>query len=364
VPMLARHSVTSDGANFGVNGKYSQYPEPKPKPLGNLATPFCAPMNEDKCMTTSLWWAGRYELAGDGSQIDLPVEFGVLPLTSFGDVIKHPAHGVIGALVIGPKGSRRCTPDDVREQAADRATDISATMCDSEGNKLYRDFVMVLQDAVDAKINGDRVANLKGAEEPDDYGIKAVNYRSEPLWGRRGGDPSIDFGERNEFDYAGVLSSKEKDEVAGYFQKSRCHNGTDGLNPNSQVTYLQRCDPETPVFVATAGSEVRMRVVHPGGHTRQQAISLAGHHWNPYPWNEDSSKLLSGHEAAVKDAWVVQGAFNSVGPMMSANLLIRAGGEDQVPMDYLWRSDASFLFDGGIWGILRVLPKIEMQTEQ
>ncbi|MBK8570479.1 MAG: hypothetical protein IPN81_11320 [Nitrosomonadales bacterium] len=241
---------------------------------------------------------------------------------------------------------------------------------DSDGNKYvarYRDFVLVLQDAVDAKINGDRVANLKGAEEPDDYGIKAVNYRSEPLWGRRGGDPSIDFGERNEFDYAGVLSSK--DEPVGSTHKWRCQSGTELSNQYYRVAFLnegywQRCDPETPVFVAIAGSEVRMRVVHPGGHTRQQAISLAGHHWNPNPWNLDSSALLPGHEAAVKDSWIVQGAFNSVGPMMGANLLIRAGGEYQVPMDYLWRSNASFLFDGGIWGILRVLPKREINIDK
>lgn len=37
--------------------------------------------------------------------------------------------------------------------------------------------------------------------------------------------------------------------------------------------------------------------------------------------NQDSSALLSSHDAAVKDAWVVQGSFNSVGPMMASNLL-------------------------------------------
>jgi hypothetical protein len=31
-------------------------------------------------------------------------------------------------------------------------------------------------------------------------------------------------------------------------------------------------------------------------------------------------------------------------------------------MDYLWRSQASFVYDGGIWGILRVLPKDNLST--
>jgi hypothetical protein len=43
--------------------------------------------------------------------------------------------------------------------------------------------------------------------------------------------------------------------------------------------------------------------------------------------------------------------------MMAANLLMKAGGRAELPMDYLWRSQASFVYDGGIWGLMRVLPK-------
>ena len=373
-PMVARHSLTADGANFGLNGANRDEGN---KTLGNLVAA-CKPGQSDlSCKSgSSLWWAGRYELHEKGSkrgmQKNLPMEFGALPLTSFGDVIKHSAHGAIGALVIGPKGSNRCESDDPSERAADRGTDTSATMCMPDG-KRYRDFVLVLQDAVDAKINGDLVVNLKGAEEPDDYGIKAANYRTEPLWGRRGGDPSVAFEERNEFDYAGVLSSKvqrndgsrspasvaDADTLIASFgpdeaaKQLRCQAGIPFLSQANR----HACDPETPVFVARAGREVRLRVVHPGGHTRQQAITVHGHDWNPYPWNPDSSFLLSTHQDAVKDAWIVQGSFNSVGPLMATNLLIHAGGRSEVPMDYLWRSQASFVYDGGIWGILRVLPK-------
>lgn len=364
VPMLARYSLKADGANFGINS------DANGKDIGNLVAP--------GKISSYFWWAGKYDLKKDGTQMDLPIEFGALPLSSFGDVIKHPAHGLIGALVVGPKGSYRCNSDDARENLADKNTDLSATMCMpkvSKDNKhkvsKYRDFVVVLQDAVDAKINGDAVANLKGAEEPDDYGVKAANYRSEPLWGRRGGDPSIEFEERSEFDYAGVLSSKlqHKDAqntpataleantllasegFAGASQKLKCQ---------AEIAFLDKnnlCGPETSTFVAVAGSEVRLRVVHPGGHTRQQAFTVHGHDWNPYPWNKDSSALLSSHAASVEDAWIIQGSHNSVGPMMATNLLMQAGGRREVPMDYLWRSQASFVYDGGIWGLLRVLPK-------
>jgi hypothetical protein len=205
---------------------------------------------------------------------------------------------------------------------------------------------MVLQDAVDAKQAGWPVPNLKGAEEPDDYGGKAVNYRTEPIWGRRGGDPSIEFEERNEFDYAHVLSSKQS--------ASRCQAG---INPLPELRKLGResCDPETPIFVARAGREIRMRIVHPGGHTRQQAITLHGHHWNPFPWKDGSTEMYADSKAALENSWIVQGSYNSVGPMMTANLLTKAGGDDSIPGDYLFRSQASFVFDGGIWGLLRVV---------
>ncbi len=382
-PRVLTYGLSSDGANFGANDQDSAtsgLPEgaktsavngapvtpgatadedgaiaaqpvnqtaAKPSiPTGNLVPPCKAGdvgKEGDDCIHgSSYWYAGHYKLDAGGVQRRSPVEFGVVPLSSFGDVVKHPAHGAVGALVIGPEGSRACNAANRAERDADRRSYTSASICGKDGEHLYRDFVLVLQDAVDAKIKGDLVPNLKGAEEPDDYGIKAVNYRSEPIWARRGGDPSIDFGERNEFDYAGVLSSKLS-------PNGRCQAGIPTLPKLA-------CDPETPVFVAKAGSEVRLRVVHPGGHTRQQAFALSGHDWTPHPFTSLSARLASTHEKATRDAWTIQGAYNGIGPLMGADLLTRAGGRSNLPGDYLWRSQAAFVFDGGIWGLLRVVP--------
>ena len=415
-PMLGRYTLSGDGANIGINGLeivQAAVAKPAPAPAdgqarprsptprqpvpahpvtatlgnppdpsdgirlqGNLV-PACAKgESDDKCTGLMYWYAGDYALDVSGNQLNKPMELGAVPLSSFGDVIKHPAHGAIGALVIGPAGSKLCPSIDARERAAEQGSETSATVCYSDATgrrRHYRDFVMMLQDAVDAKIAGDRVANLKGAEEPDDYGVKAVNYRSEPLWGRRGGDPSIEFEEQGEFDYTGVLSSKiqrntaqmqtvspsQADEMlrnegfAAVSRKLRCQSGTGLLKQESRGL----CDPETPLFVARVGQEVRLRVVHPGGHTRQQAITLHGHDWNPAPWNRDSTQLLATHADSVRDAWTIQGSYNGIGPQMAANLLVNAGGRFRQPMDYLWRSQASFVYDGGIWGLLRVLPE-------
>ncbi|MBK8570480.1 MAG: hypothetical protein IPN81_11325 [Nitrosomonadales bacterium] len=88
-PMLARNSVQEDGANFGLNGNDPDN-NGKMKPLGNLVAA-CKSDSESKCAATSVWWAGRYEVNENGVQKNLPIEFGALPLVSFGDVIKHPA---------------------------------------------------------------------------------------------------------------------------------------------------------------------------------------------------------------------------------------------------------------------------------
>lgn len=398
-PMVASYALLADGANFGGNALELQRQAdadaapvvpragtarpatptaavsvlPAVSPQGNLVPP-CRPGEPDfKCRSKPMiWYAGDYQLAPDGTQRDAPIEFGAVPLVSFGDAIKHPAHGAIGALVIGPKGSSVSRSTDAHERTADRATDTSATVCTPGRSRCWRDLVLVLQDAVDAKQNGNLVPNLSGAEEPDDYGIKAVNYRSEPLWGRRGGDPSISFDERAESDFAGVTSSKvlhrqqqrsaapaEADAMLqhlGFARASRvlqCQAGIALLPQDGR----HACDPETPIFTARAGSQVRLHIVHPGGHTRQQSLTLSGHDWNPAPWNADSSALLPTHAASLRDAWTVQGSTNGTGPMMATSLLLTAGGRAALPGDYLWRSQASFVFDGGIWGLLRVVPQ-------
>jgi manganese oxidase len=342
-PQVAQYLHLADGSNVGING--AEVVDQATQPQGSLV-PACRDEIKRKsginCRRDYTWWAGDYKLDKDGNNVGQDLELGALPLRSFGDVIKHAAHGAIGALVIGPKGSEVCKSANDDEAAADKISDMSATICDANKQPLYRDFVMVLQDAVDAKKDGWRLGNLKGAEEPDDYGAKAINYRSEPLWGRRGDDPSMEFEGRQEFDYANVLSSKR--------DGTGCQAGIKPLTQSGR----ELCDPETPVFVAKKGSEVRLRVVHPGGHTRQQGITLHGHKWSPFPWTDDSSKMFATSDLATKASWTIQGTYNAIGPMMAANLSFKAGGVDELPGDYLFRSQASFVFDGGIWGLLRV----------
>jgi len=244
----------------------------------------------------------------------------------------------MGALVIGPAGSAVC--DDNRFAG----TSVSAEICvkDNAGHvqRRYVDHVLLFQDAV-AALQGDLPVNdLAHTEEPDDYGMKALNYRSEPLWARVDSDPSVGFDERNAQDYSAVLSSALIDTPAG----PRCAAGMAPL-----MALKHPCDPLTPILKARAGETLRLHLVHAGGHTRQQGIAVSGHGWNPYPWSADSRQL-----DPTQGSNIHQGVFNGFGPLMGVSLEMTAGGSSAVPMDYLIRSQASFLFDGGLWGLLRV----------
>ena len=251
-------------------------------------------------------------------------------------------HGLGGALVIGPEGSAVCAGNRFAPRQGSRRFPggVSAEICLRDGGR-YIDHVLVVQDAVNATRGGMPVENLSGAEEPDDYGVKALNYRTEPLWARRGNNPGIPFENRNEQDFAEVLSS-------GSLPGGRC---AAGMLPSARAS--TPCDPETPVFTARAGEQVRLHLVHPGGHTRQQGIAVSGHAWNPYPWSASTQSRVMDPAAP---GGVREGVLNGFGPMAGTTLAFRAGGEAGLAMDYLIRSQSSFLFDGGLWGLLRVEP--------
>jgi hypothetical protein len=341
MPRLAQHPLYADGSNIGLNGKVlARVAGPNaPAKQGSLVPPCPEDKPDDRrCRRSSFWWAGDF----GGS--DRPVELGVLPISSFGDVIKHPAHGLVGAMVVGPQGSRVCDSNRYAlggdGKPSRHPSRISAEICKADGSR-YVDHVLVMQDAVSATHGGLPVRNLSGAEEPDDYGMKAINYRTEPLWGRRFNDPSVGFSERNEADYSTVLSSATYVDAKG---QMRCKSGITPL-----LALQHPCDPETPVLEARAGEKLRVHFVHPGGHTRQQGLAVAGHGWNPYPWAGQSEIFDASRGSTIR-----QGVFNGFGPMMGVTLELTAGGRDGVARDYLIRSQASYLYDGGLWGILRV----------
>ena len=111
-------------------------------------------------------------------------------------------------------------------------------------------------------------------------------------------------------------------------------------------------DPVTPVFSATPGQEIRVRMLHPGGHPRNDTYLLHAHIWESEPYISDSQALGSN----PLSNWV--GSQAGVGPGSHFDFLPKggAGGRFRISGDYLYRTFQSFHFDGGIWGLLRVQP--------
>jgi hypothetical protein len=315
--LVAVNTYTDDGANVGFN-KDSTVP-----PGGTK---------------TYRWYAGdRYVDFYDNVTLT-PVEFGSSGLRDMGDVIKHASHGSLGALVIEPLNS---------EWKVDPYSNASANVFDGpSGQYIFREFVVLYQTDLSlqqrssdtTKWDGLRpLRNMADTDDSEDSGMKAFNYRTEPLWGRLGvpittppiGGPEDPPGTQsiNDFDLTNILSSTAANPGCG---------GACG-------------DPETPIFTAPSGSAVRFRVLDVAGHPRQHAFTIFGHHWNFEPWQNNSR--VQGFNPRTFEI----GSESGIGPTRHVNILTTAGGLFARPGDYVYRTQEGFQFSyGGLWGIFRV----------
>ena len=297
-PQLVAYDVTrDDGMNVGTNS-------------GNQTI---APGQS----TVYRWYAG--DVAQDpvsGSLVATPVEFGVVNLMP-ADPVKQGSKGLVGALVIEPQGST---------WAADVDSRASATVTKADGS-MFREFVMVWQDDVNLRDGaGAAIPNCCGAEanEYEDAGGKAVNYRSEPLWFRLGFDPQLPLNLMRDIDFSNAVSNA--------------------------VTGGQ--DPQTPIFKARPGDPVRIRVVEGGGTNRNGVINVHGHIWQkqPYVAGAVASQTI-GHNPVSQSYGTQEGT--GVGNHFEV-VLDSAGGSFQVPGDYLIRDQSPWQYLGGRWNLMRV----------
>ena len=261
------------------------------------------------------WYAGDVAISG-GRRIGTPIEFGATNLIS-SDPIKHSNKGAVGSLIIEPQGSSWI------EDATSRA---QATVTKSDGTS-FREFVVQFQTDLNLRFgDGAAVPNLagpNGAEDPEDSAQKAINYRTEPLWKRMNYAPDTDFKDTNKFDFTNVLTNAQ---VGG--------------------------DPQTPVFTAQAGQAVRFRILNANGHMRNNVFNLHGHFWQDEPFTNNSKSIGNNPLSEFK------GTTYGIGPSSHYEVIPvnGAGGARRVPGDYLYRTQESFQFDGGLWGIFRVRP--------
>jgi hypothetical protein len=261
------------------------------------------------------WYAGDVVINGN-QRTATPIEFGATNLIS-SDPIKHSNKGAVGSMIIEPQGATWI------EDAGSRA---QATVTKPDGTS-FREFVVQFQTDINMRFaDNSPVPNIggpNGAEDAEDSAQKAINYRTEPLWKRMNYPPQTDFENTRNFDFTNVLT-------------------------NSMVGG----DPQTPVFTAKAGQQVRFRVLNANGHMRNNVFALHGHFWQDEPYTNNSTVIGNNPLSEVK------GSTYGVGPSShyEVNPTNGAGGARRVPGDYLYRTMESFQFDGGLWGIFRVTP--------
>ncbi len=270
---------------------------------------------------TYYWYAGETTIAQDGTFKADPIELGGVNLTP-SDPLEQDLHGLVGGLVIEPKGAVACL--DVYNPKLGYLQYGAATVyaggdCTTPGKLLYREFVLITQDDLaDVEWYGGTTTIAQTTiTAPGGTTQVAVNYRTEPM----------------PYRFAAQASSfnTRKDIWQGF------SNG------------LVLTDPMTPILSAALGTPTRIHMLHPAGSGNQQVMALHGHVWQELPFASKSSLLgdnrLSQHLGA-RDSYGTNTAYPIVIPS--------AGGSHPVAGDYVWRTTPSNYLQQGLWGIFRV----------
>ncbi len=235
-------------------------------------------------------------------------ELGACTLTDFADLRNHRHHGLFGAIIIEPAGSKYLCPINGKE--LDSAVE-EQVVVSNPGIPDFREFVLFMQDGISLFDKNDNpipdpVDSGHDEERLDfeDQGQKGFNYRAERFENRLKVDPRVHL----------VMSS------------------------------LVHGDPETPVFLSYPGDPVRIRLLMPADKPRNHCFVLHGHSWRAQ-FSDPFSNIISA-----------QGAI-SVGNVFNIHL---EGGASCFPGDYAYRSGL-FRWDLelGMWGIFRVLGEID-----
>lgn len=310
-PALVSVDVT-DSVGVGIGA--SPMPSLEPAGGGTVAAGGAAEVGANPALDPAVWYAGRV-VSPNGSDRPTTEPFYnaqplVAPLSSFADPIRHPAMGLVGALVIEPEGSSY-------EHVGTTADVIEVT--DRNGGK-RKEAVLVYQDGLNLKRNGEPVPDCHICDDSYDSGDVAVNYGTEPIWARLG--LPMKAGESNpETGLPSLIGLSDFDIPATT------------LLPDAQ-TLNGRAIPAglaTPIIKVCPGDRLTLLVTHPGGRARQRAFVTYGKRYDDLglpKFGSPTSSLLAPQKGVTVDLGTI------------------ARGR------YLWRDGPGQFFAGGAWGFI------------
>lgn len=300
--LLSYDATTSNGLNIGYN------PKNQVAAIGGASAQY-------------QWYAGKIERDQTGTLKHTPVEFGSLNLIPSDPLLQH-INGLYGAMVIEPDGvddsKITCDGKDANgnliQVSCGPLVDTTTTVLSRAsanitvpGSKPFREFVVMMTE------------DLKVGNAGSQSTISAVNYRTEPTYYRLG-NPNPDTFAKN------------------------------GDNNCSLSNGLVRADPQTPIYTAQQGAQVRFRMLHPPGTGIVQVFSLHGHVWQRNPYAAGSTQIGDNKLSQ----WM--GSLDNLGATAHYDLVInQAGGPAGVAGDYLYSAFVPAKAEFGLWGIFRVL---------
>jgi hypothetical protein len=289
--LLSYDAATSFGMNVGWNSK-------------GRADQF-ANFNET---VKYQWYAGKIDRGTNGTLNYTPVEFGALNLISSDPMFQHP-NGVFGQMIIEPAGSTWQCGDPGALGSCDPGSTVSrasATVTAPTGVK-FREFSIMLSDAL-----------ITSAAGP----INAINYRTEPS-NHRFPKPGTD------------VSCMTSNTLA---------DPTITTPPPVQIG-----EPQTPIFKANVGDQVRFRMTHPLGTGNSEVFTIHGHAWLRNPYQKNSTVIAPNNLSQ----WM--GSRDNHGSSDHFDLVIpQAGGTFNRAGDYLYTTYLPADASAGSWGIFRV----------
>jgi hypothetical protein len=302
------------------------------------------------------WYAGNIDPKAPAGQRHIPIEFGAANLLP-ADTINHHQYGLFGALVIEPPGSS-CIVDG-KTQAIETCGGIRATI--RSADQSFREFVLMTPDGLQGPANALQTPFTLNTAWLSGDKLNPVDYRAEVLFlPKKNGGP---FRTCAAGDVSCVLSNSAAQCCVAATTAGTCS------------TYETCGEPQTPIFEACAGEQVRFRMLHPGGLNTNQVFELYGHNWQEQPYMStgkgcpkpapttqtslwSSSRIGTGNGCGIleQDTYSeYQGSRMGHGPTNHFDVLIpSAGGANKVPGDYLYRTYPADHFRLGLWGVFRV----------
>jgi manganese oxidase len=260
-----------------------------------------------------------------------PYAFGALPIKAFGDIIGQGVHGLMGAVIVEPKGAIVLDPNDHRPLDINKPVEVErhslglqatiaycqADECSPGQLTRFREFVVMYQDGLNLHSTTGAVPDCAVCDDSYDLGEKGLSYRAAPFWAR--------------------LNTLTGSSFAADSNLNHALFPPDFFSPVYPAA--------TPTFVAKEGEEVRFRVLQSAGRARQRAFTV-------YGYDYDDMMPEFGSPAS---------ALMSVGKAMTVRLSGPDLNEDKVldgvqPGCYIYRDGPAQFFSGGVWGMFVVEP--------